>query len=92
MQIVSEMFPIDEDTSHRQTVNMEKAKREFMVAYYMPDIKQFRNTAWGVINAASDVCSHALPKRNTETYRENNFERVIIGHPLLDAILKKVTV
>lgn len=92
MQIVAEMFPVDEDNqSHRQLANMEQAKREFMVAYYMPDIEQFRNTAWGVINAMSDFCGHASPKRNTSTYQENNFERIIVGHPMLDAILEKCT-
>lgn len=89
MQIVAEMFPINDDQSHRQMANMEQAKREFMVAYYMPDIKQFRNTAWGVINAMSDFCGHSSPKRNTSTYQENNFERIVIGHPLLDAIVEK---
>lgn len=92
MQIVAEMFPIDEDKqTHRQVANMEQAKREFMVAYYMPDIKQFRNTAWGVVNAMADMVAHASPKRNTSTYQENNFERIIVGHPLLDAVLEKCT-
>ena len=29
--------------------------------------------------------------RNTSTYQENNFERIVIRHPLLDAMLQKVT-
>lgn len=92
MQIVSEVFPIDEATqSHRQVANTEQAKKEFMIAYFMPDIAKFRNTAWGVVNAAADFCDHSSPKRNTPTYQENNFERVIIGHPILDIILQKVT-
>lgn len=90
-QIVAEMFPVDDNQSHRQLANMEKAKTEFMVAYYMPDIKQFRNTAWGALNAMADFCDHSSPKRNTATYQENNFERIVIGHPLLDMMLQKVT-
>ena len=91
-QIVAEMFPVDEDKqSHRQLANMEQAKREFMVAYYMPDIKQFRNTAWGAVNAMADMVAHSSPRRNTATYQENNFERIVIGHPLLDLMLQKVT-
>lgn len=88
--IVAEMFPIDEDTSDRTKANMQKAKSEFMIAYYMPDIAKFRNTAWGVINAASDFCGHSSPQRNTPTYQERNFERIICGHPILDALMKKV--
>ena len=91
-QIVAEMFPIDEDNqSHRQLANMEQAKKEFMVAYFMPDIAQFRNTAWGMVNAMADMVAHSSPKRNTATYQENNFERIVIGHPLLDLMLQKVT-
>ena len=91
MQILSEMFPVNDDQSHRQIANMEQAKNEFMVAYYMPDIAQFRNTAWGLINAMSDFVGHSSPKRNTSTYQENNFERIVIGHPLLDLMLQKCT-
>ena len=91
MQILAEMFPVDDNQSHRQLANMEKAKTEYMVAYYMPDIKQFRNTAWGAVNAMADMVAHSSPKRNTSTYQENNFERIVIGHPLLDLMLQKVT-
>lgn len=91
-QIVAEMFPVDEDKqSHRQLANMEQAKKEFMVAYYMPDIKQFRKTAWGAVNAMADMVAHSSPRRNTATYQENNFERIVIGHPLLDLMLQKCT-
>ena len=89
MAIVAEMFPINEDGSHRQLANMEKAKKEFMIAYYMPDIAQFRNTAWGMINAISDWCGHSSPQRTSATYQERNFERIINGHPMLDEIVKK---
>lgn len=88
--IVAELFPIDEGASDRMQANMQEAKKQFMVAYYMPDIKQFRNTAWGLINATSDWMSHTSPRRNTPTYQERNFERIISGHPVLDAIMKKV--
>jgi len=88
--IVAEMFPMDENSSERTKANMQKAKQEFMVAYYMPDIEKFRNTAWGLLNATSDWMSHTSPQRNTPTYQERNFERIICGHPILDAIMKKV--
>lgn len=88
--IVEEMFPMNEDAPERSKANMQKAKTEFMVAYYMPDIAKFRNTAWGVLNATSDWMSHSSPQRNTATYQERNFERIIYGHPILDAVFKKV--
>lgn len=88
--IVAEMFPMNDDSPERTKANMQKAKTEFMVAYYMPDIEKFRNTAWGILNATSDWMSHSSPQRNTSTYQERNFERIIYGHPILDAIFKKV--
>ena len=39
----------------------------------------------------ADMVAHSSPKRNTSTYQESNFERIVIGHPLLDAMLQKVT-
>ena len=88
--IVEEMFPLNDDSPERTKANMQKAKTEFMVAYYMPDIEKFRNTAWGILNACSDFATHASPQRNTTTYQERNFERIIYGHPMLDALLKRV--
>ena len=89
-KIVAEMFPVNQDEqSHRQLANMEKARTEFMIAYYMPDIEQFRNTAWGLLNACSDFVGHSSPQRNTSTYQERNFERIIYGHPLMDALLSR---
>ena len=88
-RIVEEMFPIDEEATERIKSNMRKAKQEFMVCYYMPDIEQYRNTAYGLVNAMSDFVGHSSPQRNTTTYQERNFERIIYGHPMLDAMLEK---
>lgn len=88
-QIVNDMFAAPEGSSDRVTANATKAKQEFMVAYYMPDILQFRDTAWGLVNAASDFVSHAAPQRNTSTYGERNFEKVVFGHPIFDKIVEK---
>ena len=85
-EIINELFPIDTTDSDRQIANIEQAKKEFMICYYMPDIAKFQNTAWGLVNAASDFISHTAPKRNTATYNERNFERIIYGHPFIDKI------
>lgn len=87
MQIVSDMFATPEKASERVVANAQKAKQEFMVAYYMPDIKQFRDTAWGLVNASADWVAHAAPQRNTSTYAERNFEKVVFGHPIFDKIV-----
>ena len=89
-RIVEEMFPVNTEDSERIQANVRKARDEFMVAYYMPDIAKFRGTQWGVANAMTDFVAHASPQRNTATYAERNFERVVFGHPMLDAIMEKM--
>jgi hypothetical protein len=85
-EIINEMFPINSEDTERHQTSVRKAQQEFYIAYYMPDIEQFRNTAYGVVNAMADMVAHASPKRKTETYQERNFERIVYGHPMLDAI------
>ena len=87
-QVLAELFPITDDASDRHKANMTKARNDFMVCYWMPDIRKFHGTEWAIINAASDFCSHVAPQRSTSTYRERNFERVITGHPILDRVVE----
>lgn len=83
--VLDEMFPVKEDDSECKKRNAAKAKEEIMVCYYAPDLENFRGTAWGAVNAISDFATHNQPRRNTENYRENNWGRVIDGHPVIDA-------
>lgn len=90
-QILNELFPVDkEKDSERKIKNVEEIKNSFMTCYYMPDIKQFRNTAWGLVNAMSDMAAHVKPTRESSNYRENNWNRTLNGHPLVDAMVKAV--
>lgn len=84
-EVLNEMFPTKEDDSECKKRNAAKAKEEIMVCYYAPDLENFRGTAWGAVNAISDFATHNQPRRNTENYRENNWGRVIDGHPVIDA-------
>jgi len=86
--ILEELFPITENASEREKATAEKCRNEFMVCYYAPDIKRFRGTAWGVINAASDLATHSMPHRNTKNYAENNWSRVMDGHAIIDKTVR----
>lgn len=86
--ILDELFPVMEQSSSREKATAEKCRREFMICYMAPDIKQFRNTAWGVINAASDLATHSMPHRNTKNYAENNWARVMDGHAIIDKAVR----
>ena len=42
------------------------------------------NTAWGAVNAMSDVVTHSAPKRNTANYAENRWGKIMDGHAIFD--------
>ncbi len=63
---------------------MEKMRTEYMVCLYSPDIIQYKNTAWGAINAMSDMATHNPPRRTSKSYWENNWGRVMDGHVMID--------
>ena len=90
--VVSFIFPIDyiKDTK-RKIENTNKMRNDFMTCYMMPDIAQYRNTAYGLVNAASDMAGHMAPSRVTSNYAQNNWAKIMLGHPLLDAVYNKVT-
>ena len=90
MKLLEEMFPCKEDATERQKNTVKTAKDEFMICYFMPDLAKFRGTAWGVVNAMADMVDHSKPQRNTANYRENNWGRIMDGHPLVDGITEKL--
>lgn len=89
-EILNEMFPVDETTSERKKSNIQQTKDEFYIAYFAPDIKKFQGTAYGAINAMSDMVTHTAPRRNTANYNENRWGKVIDGHPMFDQFVELV--
>ena len=83
-KILDEMFPATEDMSEREKRNAEKARTEYMICYFAPDILKFKGTAWGALNAMSDMVGHNAPRRQTANYRENNWGRIMDGHAMMD--------
>ena len=70
--------------SDLQKRHVQQLKDEYMVCWFAPDIAKFRNTAWGAVNAMSDMVTHTKPHRNTASYQANNWNRVMSGHYLID--------
>lgn len=89
-QVVDELFPVADDASARTKSNVANLKDGFMYCYFAPDIMKFRNTAWGVVNAASDFATHAAPKRVTKNCEENRWGNVMNGNIIIDTTLLKV--
>lgn len=89
-EILSELFPIEDDASETKKRNVQSMKDNFYVAYFMPDILKFGESAYRAVNAMSDVITHATPKRNTTTYEENRWKRIMDGDAIMDRFYQLV--
>ena len=83
-EILDAMFPADGNTSERKKNNIIQFKNQFWTAYSMPDIQKFEDSAWMAVNAMSDLVTHSAPRRNTASYNENRWGKIMDGHALLD--------
>ena len=88
--IFDTIYPIKEDDSNRKKNNVLDLKENFFRCYNMEDIAQFKGTAWGVVNAVSDLVCHYAPARMTEKYQENNWGKIMTGHPMMDSFYKAI--
>ena len=89
-QIIDIMYPITPETSERKLRNIQQMKENIYMCYNMEDIKKFKDTAWGAVNAVSDFVSHISPSRMTTTYMANNWGKIMVGHPMLDLAYKNI--
>lgn len=79
-----QLFPIAEDASKQAKNNAERQRVQLVMAYNADDLQNFKGTAFGVVNAVSNVINNAQPLRMTESYFGNLFDKVTDGHPMLD--------
>ena len=89
-EILDEMFPINDNDSDRKKQNVQSVKDNFYVAYFMPDILKFGESAWRAVNAMSDMVTHSTPKRNTASYEENRWGKIMDGHVVMDQFVQLV--
>lgn len=89
--IFDAMFPIDYEKDTARKINhVNELKANLFHCYNSPDISKFKGTAWGIINAATDMVAHSAPSRLTSNYKENNFGRIIGGHPFVDDLYTSI--
>ena len=81
---LSKVFPVNENDTDRKKRRVEELMKRFAMCYNMDDIKQFKGTAWGAVNAMADMVSHPEAGRNTSTYKDNNWGKIIDGRTVLD--------
>lgn len=89
-EILDEMFPVDDNASERKKNNIVQFKNQFWTAYNMPDIQKFEDSAWMAVNAMSDVITHSAPRRNTASYNENRWGKIMDGHIVFDQFVSMV--
>ena len=71
-------------------------RNAFQVCMFAPDIYKYAGTAYQMVQAASDFATHRVPQRNTTSYQERNFDKVLNGHIVIDKtfemMLQKIAV
>ena len=84
-QFLEALFPIEENekNSRKETAQLQQ-RRAVADCYQADDLANFKGTAFGVVNAVSDMVAHSKPLKMTDSYFGNLFSKVMEGHPTLD--------
>lgn len=84
-EILNKLFPIeDEEISKIKLNNMEYLRTNFIRAYNQDDINEYRGTAYGLINAASDFVGHTAPLRANDNHQATVLKSFMNGNKFLD--------
>lgn len=88
--LINNFFTIPEDASQRKINNMMEKRDEFMVALNQEDNREYRGTAWGMMNAFADYITHLNPKRKTELSEVNRFQTVTLNPQMMNNFRNEV--
>lgn len=82
--LLTQLFPINEDDPNI-TKRRQQERRDLLTnCYEVDDLANFKGTAFGVLNAVSDITTHPQPVRMNDTIFGNLFVKTMEGHPMLD--------
>lgn len=85
------VFPINYATASPKKIrNTSDIKDSLVSCLNAPDVIPFKNTAYGAMMAVTDYANHAIPFRDTTTYAENRWNKIITGHPFVDKMYGRV--
>ncbi len=65
-KVVDNLFPMPENASERVAATVDNNRQLFLNAYNSNDNQNFKGTAWGALNAATDYYTHKPLKRGSE--------------------------
>ena len=85
------MYPINYVTdSKRKIENVEAIKNSLFKCYGASDLNNFRDTKYGALMAVTDMVAHSAPSRMTKNWQENNWGKIMVGHPIVDEFYKRI--
>lgn len=90
-RVVKYLFPIPEDTAINpfKRKNLEDQRAAFLAAHEQEDNRNFRGTAWGLVNAYTDFITHKEPAGKREDRFEGKFVTTtfkVAMNPIVEAI------
>ena len=83
-RFLKELYPVPDGSSSIVASRANDLRQRVRICYDKPDLANFENTAWGILNAVSDAYFHGRPMRNTINYQENLFANTIGGNVFFD--------
>jgi len=90
-RVFDRVFPIDQNKdSERKIRNIVDIKEGMFKALEATDLRNFRGTAWGALNAVTDYIDHAAPGRLTQNFEESRWNKIANGHGIVDAFYSEI--
>jgi phage/plasmid-like protein (TIGR03299 family) len=84
-KILDKLFPVEDDMGEVKLNNLVLLRQNFQKCYDADDIANFKGTAWGMLNAFSDMFYHGgATLRKTENYEERKMVYAINGHAMFN--------
>ena len=85
MELINELIPMPDDATAIQRKNVTQQRDDIKIRYFeAPDLKVHSKNGFRFVNAVSDFATHAKPLRETASYKDNLFMKVLDGHPIID--------
>jgi len=87
-QILDVLFPDDGTQGNtRMSANAAAMRRSILMSYEeRQDSLKFHGTAWGLIQAATNVLGNMIPLRQTKHGQINREFKAVEGHPVVDRL------
>jgi phage/plasmid-like protein (TIGR03299 family) len=82
--LIDKLFPASEELSKVKQRNNDTMKNDLRKMLMADDIQKFDNTAWGFVNAVSDLVTHGQPLRVHQNWKDRRLAKAFDGFPLLD--------